>query len=802
MKKLLIGILLILIPLFAFQDHIVKAVSEVNLIDFYRDGKYIYERNPSTWGNGDIIQIPDRFVEKKEDFRAVWVATVYNIDLPRHTSKEQYQANFLSILQNLQAMNMNAVVFQISSTNDAFYPSEIVPWTRWLTGTEGQDPGWDPLAWMIEESHKRGIEFHAWMNPYNVHKSPGAAKANYLASLDPMNFARQNPDLVLESNSATPGLTLNPGEPVVVDYVVSKVQEVIENYDVDAIHFDDYFYPYEGFKTGQDQEAYIKYGDGMTLADWRRNNVNTMVQSVSEAIYTYNLATNKRIQFGISPFGVWCNKGSVQCVANGQEGSITRNNQSFVTEHADTLKWIREEWLDYVAPQLYWGFENMTSTYSHTLDWWADAVKGTNVNLYSGMAIYRSEEPLNSSNALGMRPTEIADQVLYNSKHPEVKGSIFYNYSSFVSGRPNLQASLNTIMEEYWLTKTLTPASRRYESHVAQDVVENEKLSSVNDSYKLSWDKHPNAFGYAIYKTQKNETVDFSSIDHYLGFVSNQDVQGRITFFDKKDTMDVDYYIKVVDFFKTESQETRSLSSSTLAPDDGIYVPLEKVQNLRIIGKILLEKEVRINWNQVTASPYGSIHYAVYKSLDGNNFVKLDETSTERVGTTYSHSYTFKPEDLGNTVTFHVKATDGHLYSTSNTVSAYVEEILPLSELTNFQVEKPFVINSSIRFSWDRLLPSQDVSVQYTLYASTDGVNYTKLNQTQNLIVFEETTARFSYFIRSEFAEDVIHFKLEATDTYSTVSANLTVNVLTGEPVAAVAKVQSKLMQFFQRILK
>ena len=803
MKKTIIGLIVTMVLFIFLSQLTVKAVDEVNLVDFYRDGKYLHERiSPSNWGDGAIIQIPDKYVEKKEDFRGVWVATVYNIDMPRHTSQAQFQTNFLNILENLVAFNMNAVIFQISSTNDAFYPSEIVPWTRWLTGTEGTDPGWDPLEWMIAESHKRGIEFHAWMNPYNVHRSPGALKDAYLNSLSDMNFAKQNPQYVLESNTAIPGLTLNPGEPAVVDYVVSKVVEVIENYNVDAIHFDDYFYPYEGFKSGQDQATFLEYGAGMTLADWRRSNVNTMVQSVSEAIRSYNLRENKRIQFGISPFGVWCNIGSNQCVANGAEGSVTRNNQSYVTEHADTLKWIREEWLDYVVPQLYWGFDNLSSTYSHTLDWWANAVKDTNVNLYSGMALYRSEEPLNSSNGLGSRPTEIADQIRYNTKHAEVKGSVFYNYSSFASNRVNLRHSLDIIQNEFWQTRTLTPASRQYDDARSTQVVAQEMISSVNNSYKLSWNKVEDAFGYSVYRTEEGQNLDRDSMDQYVGFVSNKAVNNRIVFFDQKPQENVVYHILIIDSFKLEADTAVTLSSLELSLDDGIFTPLEAVQNLRIVGKVLPGKEVKINWNQVSPSVYGQIQYDLYKSLDGEHYVKLDMSNVIRMGTTFSYSYTFVEEDVDQNVHFKVKATDGHLFSSSNIEIAQVESILPLAPITNFLVVTPFAVNTSIRLEWDRLLPTQDVTVQYTLYYSPDGVEFTRINQTQNLVVLEESKASYSFFLRQEHQFETLFFKLEATDTYTTQTSVISYNLLQGNILETKEKMQNKFISFIQKILR
>ena len=371
------------------------------------------------------VSVPKRSVFNRGMFRGVWVATVENIDFSKHQSAESFKKEFISVVNNLKSIHATAVIFQIRPMNDAFYPSKLNPYSKFMTGSENVGFGsFDPLKFMITECHKRGIEFHAWLNPYRVlHKVKGS-KSAALNSLSKKNFARQHPELVLNvrGNDGNRLLILDPGRPEVRAFLLATVREIITNYNVGAIHFDDYFYPYEG-TDDTDFESFRKYNPRkLSLEDWRRNNVNLMVYSVSQLIRSVNRAQKRNIQFGISPFGIWGNK------KNLAHGSLTGGSESYFKQYADTRRWVRSGWLDYIAPQLYWSFGHNTAAYAHLADWWAGTVRGTRTKLYIGHSIARIGTNREWSNSY-----EVYNQMRYNTLVPGIKGSILYSYSKIFS---------------------------------------------------------------------------------------------------------------------------------------------------------------------------------------------------------------------------------------------------------------------------------------------------------------------------------------------------------------------------------
>jgi len=406
--KLIILVLLIAVMLYVFAPPIAHAND--NLIPLVRGTQTIYHYNTS-----NPVMIPSTYTEQESEFRGVWVATVFSLNMPLHTSESQYKTAFNALITQVKARKMNAIVFQVRPQNDAFYDSEYAPFSRWLTGTEGGDPGWDAMGWMIETAHANGIEFHAWLNPYRVQNS-ASDKTTMINSLHAENFAKKNPNLVIAgnlSNSLYPYI-LNPGEPAVKTYIRNVVKELISLYDVDGVHFDDYFYPYSGLNS--DSATYNTYKlPDQALADWRRENVNDVIRGVKEDVDLHNTTLNKDVRFGVSPFGIW---------RSGGEGSNTSTSalQSFSSQFADSRKWVKEGWVHYITPQVYWRFNHSLAPYADVVDWWAETVRGTGVDLLIGHAIYNAHLD-------GWPDDEITTQFKYNHKHPEIKGSILYSYS-------------------------------------------------------------------------------------------------------------------------------------------------------------------------------------------------------------------------------------------------------------------------------------------------------------------------------------------------------------------------------------
>jgi uncharacterized lipoprotein YddW (UPF0748 family) len=355
----------------------------------------------------------------KNEFRAVWIATVVNIDWPKAGTDavEKQKADYIEILDTYKKLNYNAVIVQIRSVGDAFYPSKLAPWSRYISGKEGQapQPYYDSLAWMIEQAHQRGFEFHAWLNPY---RATFDTKTETLSKEH--DFFKHREWMIKYGETGKEKYYYNPGLPEVQSHLTAVVEEVVKNYDIDAIHFDDYFYPYKVTgKQFNDAASFKKYGNNLSLEDWRRANVNTFVKN----IYTSIKTIKPWVQFGISPFGVWRNK-SVD-----PRGSDTQSGQTNYDDlYADPIAWMEGKYIDYMLPQLYWSIDHKTASYSKLIKWWAD--NSTNTNVYIGNGSYK----INSdSDKKWDIPTEIPNQIDLTRTYPNIQGNAYFSAKSFVN---------------------------------------------------------------------------------------------------------------------------------------------------------------------------------------------------------------------------------------------------------------------------------------------------------------------------------------------------------------------------------
>lgn len=389
------------------------------------------------------IELPTTWSEKDKEVRAVWVATVSNIDVPMMTTEAAYKAQLIAIIERVKAVHMNTIFFQVRPMNDAFYYSEFAPMSRYINGTEGFDPGFDVLAFMVEEGHKRGIEIHAWLNPYRV--STGTDdKMTQLNALHEDNFARKNPNLVIADSQGK--LILNPGEPAVRNYLNQVVNELVTKYAIDGIHFDDYFYSYSGMNNAQDAETFLSNNpNGLSLADWRRNNVDQMVEMVFDTVEAENIAKQKNMKFGISPFGIW---------KSGGDGSNTSSGalQSYSAQFADSKKWVEEGWVHYIMPQLYWQFDHSAAPYADLVDWWAEITENAGVDLIIGHGFYRYAETSNN----WTNENEFLEQLRYASQYPSVKGHALFSFKTLNSTDPEVVQALERMDNYYWTTDVQT----------------------------------------------------------------------------------------------------------------------------------------------------------------------------------------------------------------------------------------------------------------------------------------------------------------------------------------------------------
>lgn len=355
--------------------------------------------------------------QTKPEFRAAWIATVDNIDWPskKGLPVDSQKAEFIRILDLHLQNGMNAIVMQIRPATDAFYPSPYEPWSEWLSGVQGKPPSpyYDPLQFMIDETHKRGMEFHAWCNPYRADFSIGKA------SIAPSHITRLHPQWFLDYGGKK---YFDPGNKEAQEFVVDVIHDITERYDVDAIHFDDYFYPYRiAGKEFPDSLSYSLYGKGMTKDDWRRSNVDSIIYKLFTAIRK----AKPHVQFGISPFGVWRNADK------DPRGSNTKAGQTNYDDlYADILLWLQKGWIDYVAPQLYWEMGHKAAPYEVLIDWWSKHTYGK--HCYIGLGIYRANGRDEAWKDSTLLPRQI--EMLRNT--PNMHGMIFFSTKSFFNN-PN-----------------------------------------------------------------------------------------------------------------------------------------------------------------------------------------------------------------------------------------------------------------------------------------------------------------------------------------------------------------------------
>ncbi len=401
------------------------------------------------------------------EFRAVWVATVDNIDWPdsRTASVDQQKAQFIKMLDMHAANGMNAMIVQVRPAADALYASNHEPWSEFLTGKQGTAPSplYDPLLFMIEETHRRGMEFHAWLNPYRAvfNMKSSTIAANHLTRTHPQWF------LTYGNKKEGYRKLFNPGLPEVMQHTVKVVKDLVERYAIDAIHMDDYFYPYRiaGVEF-PDQQTYLKYGKGMNKDAWRRSNCDSIVSMIHHAIH----GLKKNVKFGISPFGVWRNK------SQDAMGSETRGGQTNYDDlYADILLWLQKGWIDYVVPQLYWERGHKLADYDVLLKWWNEHTYGR--QLFIGHGIYRA-----GSNGAWRDKKEIPNQLNLLRQYPTTQGSVYFSSRTFEKNPNGWNDSLRNHFYHY---PALVPPMPWIDNSIpSQPLLEKQPNSMVKLVYK------------------------------------------------------------------------------------------------------------------------------------------------------------------------------------------------------------------------------------------------------------------------------------------------------------------------------
>ena len=437
----------------------------------------------------------------KREFRGVWVQTVYQ-DRYKNMTPAEMRGYFIYMLDYFQKANFNTVVFQVRPQADAFYPSSLEPWSSHLTGTQGRAPSpyWDPMAFLIRECHKRNMEFHAWLNPYRV----TVGSSERLAS---SHIYNSHPEWFVKYDGK---IYFDPGIPDCRKFICDVVEDIVERYDVDAIHMDDYFYPYPAPGVSfPDENSFRKYGNQQGFYsnkdDWRRNNVNNLIKEIKETIVNTGKPS---VKFGISPFGIYRNKKNTP----DGSGSNTDGLENYGDLYADVLLWARNGWIDYLIPQIYWEIGHKKADYETLIYWWNQHV--SSVQLYIGQDVERS---IKTPDARNPRKNQLSRKMELERTLPNVSGNCFwYGYAIM----DNYGGITDSLVNNYHKYPALIPSGPHGNKKILPDAPRKIHVNRTPaGKYKLTWEIKTqkeylkNPVYYCIYRFEKKERVNLNNAE-------------------------------------------------------------------------------------------------------------------------------------------------------------------------------------------------------------------------------------------------------------------------------------------------
>ncbi len=494
-----------------------------------------------------------------QNLRACWVSNFIG-SLPSYSNAEKWKTDYTYVLDVMESYGLNCIIFHVRTHNNALYKSELNPVASWFKSVNFDE--FDPLEWAIEETHKRGIEFHAWLNPYRI--STNGGQTQYVSGDIPEGNPVLDSSKLLQSGNS---IILNPGIQSNRDFIVDSCMEVVENYDVDAIHFDDYFY-ISGVETSKS-------------ADWKRQQVDLFIEDLSNQLRAYNKENNKAVQLGISPSGIYRNGGvtsSPTYDANGNLSSPLASNTSGFAHYgdylySDTLKWINEEWIDYIMPQTYWSLEQTVASFGELSRWWSWTVRYKKVNLYLGMGIYM---PADNSN-WRKNKYEVRDQILNAEMYDEVGGFSFYSYNYLTSSNVYTKTGMDIVKNDYFSKKIPADVKKYYAP--LYDTIPVENIKVINDV--LSYDRCENARGYVVYKVAKGETLNQQDIDQVYYYGNDLSVE-------LDDTLNYSYYVSSVNLANEISEPINTEAAAATAEN-----VIEKINSLPEVIKFDHEELVQ-----------------------------------------------------------------------------------------------------------------------------------------------------------------------------------------------------------------
>ena len=699
-KKISLIVMLLLTMMTFVVSNISKDVTAAGeLEELVIDGSKVKYFNKN-----ESVYIPTVYEENNAEMRGAWVATVWNIDMGKQNGRSEYAINdwknrFLKILDVLERYNMNTIFFQIRPTNDAFYPSEYNDWSKSLVGA-GIDPGWDPLAWMVEETHKRGMYFQCWMNAYRVTEMSVLGDSDKLASsystsellnskkaaissLADKNFAKKHPEYVLLGEYDTK-LILNPGEPEVQKHIINTIKEIVENYPVDGLHFDDYFYlnskssgtynsqtsnlnfaggvSYDSNLTGEntlnDLGTYKRYQEnpsefgleaGMTLGEFRRQSINKMMKDIRSLIDEHNAKNNTYVEFGSKPAAVW--QSNIENCSDTESGKATVGGSnthcgaysSNYDLFADSKHWVEEGYVDWVAPQVYYDFANREVPYADIVEWWVDVVNKTNakrelnnqkpIKLYIAHGIYKADD---TSTKQFKNTMELVYQMRFNTKFDTIKGSAVYAYNDLTNFTTDIQRQMiGANFYNLWSRNKVFPLPKG-EDDSAGIVVGDVKVVSSNNSVRFTFDKLSNANMYALYAIDKGDTLDLDDPSKRINIIKNSEQTGdTITFTIGNYQENKEYYIRAVSKNNYPSNE------------------VVKIDTTKMITNTAPEAiDVIINDGEDTLLGGSTLKIVIHKAIDkeNDNLTYVVELSTSGI----DGKYIYKITDLEDCETYYL----------------------------------------------------------------------------------------------------------------------------------------------------
>ncbi len=424
----------------------------------------------------------------KREFRGAWLHVIGQSQWQNKTT-EGAKAYIREQFDKLRDAGCNAVIFQVRPTADAVYKSDLEPWSAWLTGKRGKAPSpmWDPMEYAIEEAHKRGLEFHAWLNPYRVTSTAKETlPSGHMSNKRPERFFRYNGQVLFD-----PAYQENR------DFICEIISDILDRYDVDGIHIDDYFYPYPApGKAIPDDKSYAKFGNGMNRGDWRRQNVDLLIEQM------HNTIKEKKpwVRFGVSPFGIWRNKKS------DPRGSNSSGLQNYDDLYADVILWAKKGWIDYLAPQLYWNLDTKAAPSRSLAQWWNDNANG--VDIYIGQDVKRTMDVADPGNH---DKNELDTKVRLSRRLPNVKGNVWW-HGYWVTG--NYKGASDSLAMKYQSTIALPPVygDQRKKPKTVEDL----KIERDGKDYFLTWkapahshrEAETDAVKYVVYEFFPGESQD------------------------------------------------------------------------------------------------------------------------------------------------------------------------------------------------------------------------------------------------------------------------------------------------------